>query len=191
MVHKLHFAGAKLSNRTATRFASIRAFPQHPHGKPAAFENVPLCVDLDGTLVYTDTLWEACLALLRQGLPFLLIPFWLLRGKAYLKKKVATLSGLEVATLPYNEELVEDLRRQRKAGRSIWLCTGADEVIAQKVAAYLPVFAGVIASDGKVNRIGTAKGREFEARFEKSGFDYIGNSAQDLPIWLAARESHV
>ena len=64
-------------------------------------------------------------------------------------------------------------------------------MIAQKVAAYLPVFAGVIASDGKVNRIGTAKGREFEARFEKSGFDYIGNSAQDLPIWLAARESHV
>ena len=60
------------------------------------------------------------------GTPLSADSFWLLRGKAYLKKKVATLSGLEVAALPYNEELVEDLRRQRKAGRSIWLCTGAN-----------------------------------------------------------------
>ena len=161
------------------------------HRKPAALEHVPLCVDLDGTLVYTDTLSEACLALLRNGLFFLLIPFWLLRGRAYLKKRVALHSGLDVATLPYNEELVEKLRRQFDAGRAIWLCTGADDVIAQKIAQHLPVFAGVIASDGEVNRVGTAKLREIEARFGEGGFDYVGNSKQDLSIWLQARESHV
>ena len=45
-----------------------------------------LCVDLDGTLLRSDLLYESLLALLaRNPLFALLVPFWLLRGKAYLR----------------------------------------------------------------------------------------------------------
>jgi hypothetical protein len=60
---------------------------QAPRTGPA---EPPLCVDLDGTLIAGDLLWEALLALLRQR-PWLLllVPLWLLRGKAHLKEQLA------------------------------------------------------------------------------------------------------
>src|SRR5271165_1806662 len=43
---------------------------------------VPLCVDLDGTLVRTDLLWESLVRLLRRNpLYALAVPFWFLRGR--------------------------------------------------------------------------------------------------------------
>ena len=46
----------------------------------------PLCVDLDGTLIKTDLLWESLLVLLKQNpLLVVLLPLWLIKGKAYLK----------------------------------------------------------------------------------------------------------
>jgi len=49
-----------------------------------------LCVDLDGTLLATDVLWELFLILLKtKPLRFLLVPFWLLKGKAFLKRQLA------------------------------------------------------------------------------------------------------
>ena len=53
-------------------------------------ENVPLCVDLDGTLVRTDTLMESVLLLIKlQPWAVLLMPFWLLRGRAAFKQRIA------------------------------------------------------------------------------------------------------
>ena len=53
---------------------------EHIHGKS------PLCVDLDGTLIRTDLLWESLLALLKQRpLSIFQLPFWLLKGRAYFK----------------------------------------------------------------------------------------------------------
>jgi hypothetical protein len=111
----------------------------------------PLCVDLDGTLVRTDTLWEGCLALVGKGLLWLLVPFWLLRGKAYLKKRVAREGPLDPSTLPYNQALLQELQRERAQGRTILLCTGADERVAAAVSEHLGIFDGVMASDGVVN----------------------------------------
>ncbi len=152
----------------------------------------PLCVDLDGTLLRTDTLWEACLALVRSGsLVWLLIPFWLLRGKAYLKQRVAALSGLDVATLPWHSELLVELERQHAAGRAIFLCTGTDLKLAEGVAEHLGLFTGVLASNGETNLTGSSKRRALIARFGEGGFDYIGNSRADLPVWQSSRTAHV
>ena len=44
---------------------------------------VPLCVDLDGTLIKTDLVWESLLRLLKQNPLFIFAaPVWLLRGRA-------------------------------------------------------------------------------------------------------------
>jgi 4-hydroxybenzoate polyprenyltransferase len=162
-----------------------------PAEELAALTNPPLCVDLDGTLILTDTLWDGVASLLRKGLAFLWLPIWLLRGKAHLKKQVAHLGSLDVTTLPYNEALVADLRRYHRAGREIWLSTGADRLVAERSAAHLGVFTGVIASDGTVNLTGARKRSVLTARFGKGGFDYIGNSRADIPVWRDAREAQV
>jgi 4-hydroxybenzoate polyprenyltransferase len=150
-----------------------------------------LCVDLDGTLVLSDTLWDGAASLLRKGPAFLFLPVWLLRGRAHLKQQVAQRAGLDPATLPYNEAVVADLRRHRQAGRDIWLATGADRLVAERIAAHLGVFTGVIASDGTVNLTGAHKQGALTARFGKGGYDYIGNSHTDLPVWREAREAQV
>ena len=53
---------------------------------------VPLVVDLDGTLIRTDLLHESVFALLKLN-PFymFLLPLWLLKGKAYMKGQIAAI----------------------------------------------------------------------------------------------------
>ena len=63
---------------------------------------IPLAVDIDGTLIATDLLWEGLFLLLRQHpLAFLLVPFWLLGGPARLKNEIAARVDIDPASLPY------------------------------------------------------------------------------------------
>lgn len=153
-------------------------------------ELIPLCVDLDGTLVKTDTLLEAALALLRDDpLCALLFPLWLLRGRAYFKRRIAERSPLEAASLPYNQELLELLRAARRSGRRLVLATASDEILARKVADHLGCFNEVVASDGRRNLKGRAKREELEARFGARGYEYAGDSRADLPVWEGAQRA--
>jgi len=106
-----------------------------------------LCVDLDGTLLRSDLLYESLLALLaRNPLFALLVPFWLLRGKAYVKRQLASRVTLQVETLPYDERVVAMLRATPQRPRV--LCTASDRLLVQPIADHLGVFDEVIASDG-------------------------------------------
>jgi len=147
-----------------------------------------LCVDLDGTLIRTDLLLESLVLLIKEN-PFALVrlPFWLLRGKATLKAEIAARVTLEPAALPYNKEFVSWLEAERRAGRSLWLCTAANEELARRVAAHLGLFDGVLASDTATNLVGSAKASLLEQRFGARNFDYCGNEPRDLAIWEKAR----
>lgn len=149
-----------------------------------------LCVDLDGTLVSTDTLWESFLALLRKNpLRLLFVPWWLLQGKAFLKRQIAQRVELDVSQLPYRREVLEFLRHQRQHGRTLVLTTAADRAIAERVAHHTGLFADVLASDGRVNLSGPAKVKLLMDRYGSRGFDYIGNGAIDVHVWRHARQA--
>ena len=153
---------------------------------------IPLCVDLDGTLIRTDVLWESMLLLLKRNPLYLLaLPFWLLRGRAALKKEIAARTELNPANLPYHQPFLEYLKIERSQGRPIILATAADHRLAQSVAQYLGLFTDVVASDGKTNMRGKNKGRTLTERLGKKGFDYAGNSTVDLPVWEEARQAIV
>src|SRR5947208_46293 len=114
--------------------------------------SVPLCVDLDGTLIKSDLLFESLAWLLkRKPWLVLLVPFWSLRGRAVLKRNLAKQVSIEVASLPYNSPLLEWLNGQRAANREVLLVTAADESLANQVADHLGLFDRVIASDGQQN----------------------------------------
>jgi 4-hydroxybenzoate polyprenyltransferase len=150
----------------------------------------PLCVDLDGTLVKSNTLADSLMVLARNR-PMALwrTPFWAIKGKAHLKSQVGSLVTLDVAHLPYNRPLLDYLRDQHAAGRKLYLATGADGVLARRIAAHLGIFDDVIASDGTVNLTGNDKLLHLEQRFAVDGFDYIGNALPDLPLLQGARQA--
>ncbi len=152
----------------------------------------PLCVDLDGTLVKSDTLVDSLLVLARTHPALLLaLPGRLLHGKAALKHFVASHVSLDVAHLPYNHKLLQFLRDQRAHGRPIYLVTGADAHLAQRIADYLAVFSGVLASDGAINLTGTRKLDRLHAELGPGAYDYIGNDVPDLPLLAHATETMV
>lgn len=150
----------------------------------------PLCVDLDGTLIASDLLWESFLVLLKQQ-PWclLFIPFWLLRGRAALKQEIARRVVLDPAALPYREDVLALLRAAHDEGRELILATAADRSLAESVAKHLGIFSSVLASDGRTNLRGTAKLAAIQPFSSGRGFDYVGDSAADLTVFEAASES--
>jgi apolipoprotein N-acyltransferase len=154
--------------------------------------SVPLCVDLDGTLIKTDLAWESIARLLRRN-PLLLfqILFWWTRGQAFLKQQLAKRVSIDPATLPYNEPFLAFLREQKNAGRKLVLATAFDEKGAMLVANHVGLFDEVLASDGKTNLRGKNKLKALAKKFGERGFDYAGNSSADLAVWRGAREAIV
>ena len=151
---------------------------------------IPLAVDLDGTLLHADTLWESAVALLaRNPLYVFLLPVWLLRGRAHLKRMLARRAPLDPATLPYDGRVLGLLAASDDRPR--WLVTAADHGHADAIAAHLGLFEGVIASDGVSNLAGPAKAAALVQRFGERGFDYLGNGNVDLRVWRHARRGWV
>lgn len=148
-------------------------------------ESRALCVDLDGTLLRSDILYESLLALLaRNPLYLFLIPFWLLGGKAAVKRQLASRVTLPAETLPYDERVLEILRSTTQRPRV--LCTASDQLLVQPIADHLGLFDEVIASDGQTNLSGRNKGDALAQRFGERGFDYMGNGRVDLLVWARA-----
>ncbi len=154
----------------------------------ASASTLPLCVDLDGTLIRSDALLESLTLLIKRNPLYLFrIPLWLMAGKAALKAEIAKRVELDPAALPYNREFIEWLESERGTGRQLWLCTATNERLATRIAAHLKLFDGVLASDGATNLAGENKAAALVERFGDGGFDYCGNERRDLSVWRRAR----
>lgn len=150
----------------------------------------PLYVDLDGTLVSTDTLWESFVAIARQK-PGLLLPLLpiLLKGKVPFKTAIASQTPLSAADLPYHPDILAFLMKEKASGRQLILATATHEDTAEKIANHLGIFDHVIASDDKTNLKGVAK-RDAIRTHAKGPYEYLGDHVVDLPIWLDASKAH-
>lgn len=153
-------------------------------------DDVPLCVDLDGTLIHSDLLVESAFALLRRN-PFYLVlfPVWLMRGRAHLKQEIARRAQVDIARLPYDERVLAWLREDPRRPRL--LCSAADQRLAREVAAHVGGFDEVLASDGIRNLGGRRKAEVLHGRYGERGFDYAGNAPVDLAVWRHARHAIV
>jgi 4-hydroxybenzoate polyprenyltransferase len=153
---------------------------------------VPLCVDLDGTLIKTDLLLESFFSLAKRNPATLLkLPFWLMEGKAKLKEHIAENVDIEPDLLPYDDALVERLRREKEQGRTLVLVTATHRKFANCIAEHLALFGEVHATEEGINLSAEKKKVRLVERFGDHGFDYVGNSRDDIPVWAAARESWV
>ncbi len=153
---------------------------------------IPLAVDLDGTLIATDLLWEGLFALLKKN-PFylFLVPVWLAGGPARLKQEIAARIDIDPASLPYRQPLLERLRAEHAEGRKIVLATGTPRKFAEAIALHLGIFDRVLATDGEDNLTSAKKRASLVAAYGDGGFDYAGNSRHDLKVFDAARRAIV
>ncbi len=148
-----------------------------------------LVVDLDGTLLRSDMLYE-CLwsAMSCNGWSTLRALARLGDGRAQLKSSLAELSDVDVTTLPYDEEILSRVKAWRANGGRTALVTASDQSLANAVAGHLGVFDDVHGSDGCHNLKGAEKAAFLKERFP-GGFDYVGDSTADLSIWKYAQSA--
>jgi 4-hydroxybenzoate polyprenyltransferase len=171
---------------------------------PSARPMLPLYVDLDGTLVRSDTLHESLLLLLRANpLNVFRLMWWVLGGKAAFKRRVAQAVRPDAATLPYHTDFLAWLRELRGAGRPLYLATAADAHIAHDVAQHLQLFDGVLATNmapecghpspnpgPNLSRSHKRSAIEHHAQAQgHSAYAYAGNSRDDLAVWAGAAEA--
>jgi 4-hydroxybenzoate polyprenyltransferase/phosphoserine phosphatase len=160
--------------------------------KPAKAVLPVLCVDLDGTLIRGNVLWECLLSLLKTR-PVLLVmlPFWLLSGRASFKHKLAARTKVDPIHLPYRQEVLDLIQQEKALGRRVVLATAADREVAEAISRHLGLFDEVHASDGKLNLKGPNKASFLAEQFIQTGFDYVGDSAADIEVWRAACAAYV
>ncbi|MET1079734.1 MAG: UbiA family prenyltransferase [Pseudomonas sp.] len=158
----------------------------------ASLRLLPLVVDLDGTLLRSDILLESALVFVKAQPLRLLAPLaWLAKGKAHLKERLAHSVDLNVASLPYDPAVIALIETERGKGRKVVLATASHRRYAEQIAEHLQLFDQVLASDGQTNLTDKAKRDCLVAAFGERGFDYVGNSMDDLSVWSAARHAYV
>lgn len=154
--------------------------------------SMPFVVDLDGTLVKSDLLFECVMSFVRsKPLHCLKLLPWLWHGKAYLKDRLAMATDIDVATLPYDPDALRMIEEQRNAGRKIVLATASHHTLAVRIAEHLKLFDDVLGTTLEQNLSGTNKRDVLVTLYGEKGFDYIGNSLDDLPIWRSARRAYI
>jgi len=153
---------------------------------------LPLVVDLDGTLIKTDLLFESANQFITRH-PFRLATLlaWFTKGKSHLKAQLAQNYSIDVASLPYSRNLISWLSEQHQHGRKIILATASHKILSEAVANHLGFFDEVLATEGDINLKASKKRDLLISRYEERGFDYIGNDVADFPVWKAAKATYV
>jgi len=155
------------------------------------FNPPPLVVDLDGTLIRSDLLFQTlCTHTKHNVLGLFDAFFWLANGKTNLKAQLAKNVTIDVALLPYNDEVLEVIKSEQSQ-RPVILATASHRIYAEQIALYLGLFDRVIATEGEVNLSATTKRDVLVSEFGVQGFDYIGNSHDDLTVWKASRKAYL
>ncbi len=151
----------------------------------------PLVIDLDGTLINSDLLEESAFAfLLRSPLSIFKLLKWLKSGKATLKEKLAKKVKIDIASLPYNQDVLKLIDEARQQGQKIILATASHKFYADQIAQHLQIFDEVLATQGKFNLRSKNKCDILVKKFGEKNFDYVGNSCDDLAVWAKANHAY-
>jgi 4-hydroxybenzoate polyprenyltransferase/phosphoserine phosphatase len=146
-----------------------------------------LVVDLDGTLIRSDLLDESFWSAVGRAWWTPIAALSPARaGRAAVKRWLGARARIDPSLLPYDPLVLDLIAERRAAGGRVVLVTAADQALAERVAGHLGLFDDVRGSDGTTNLKGAEKAAYLIARFGPKGFDYIGDSRRDLPVWAAA-----
>lgn len=151
--------------------------------------NVPLVVELDGTLLRTDLLHECAVSLCKKRpWKLLAILFWFMHGGKYAKRRIFAEARLDPAVLPIQTEVVAMLRAEKDKGRRLVLATSSDHELAAKAVEPLGLFDLVLGSTEDRELEGAEKLATIEQHCGYE-FDYAGTSSAEHVIWRSSRQA--
>jgi len=154
--------------------------------------NIPLCIDLDGTLIAGDMLFESFLKAVKNHFWIMfIVPFWLLKGRHILKRNLLEYCEIDYSLLPYRQDILDFAVEQKKQGRNVVLVTASSNQVAKGVSEHLGFFDEYYGSDNKVNLKSEAKREFLVSKFGEKGYDYIGDSSADVAVWKSANQALV
>ena len=152
-------------------------------------EKLPICVDLDGTLIRNDISIETALKFMSSGVIHIFkLIYWLCYGIAYTKYRISQYIDINPSELDYNNNLLMFLKIKKREGYKLFLATGSTMKYANQIADYLKIFSDVFASNQNNNLIAKNKAQKLEQVFGNKGFIYVGNSIDDIPVWKKAKQ---
>ncbi|MCA0274010.1 MAG: UbiA family prenyltransferase [Proteobacteria bacterium] len=155
-------------------------------------ETKPLVLDVDGTFLKTDMLWECFWAGLgRDPLATLRAACTHFRHPERLKSELARVAPLRLDLLPVNPEVADLALRSRMAGREVVLASASDRSLVEPLAREYGLSERVFASGPDHNLKGAAKAAALVDAYGEGGFDYAGDSAVDMAVWQKAENALV
>ena len=152
-------------------------------------KNVPLVLDVDGTLLRTDLLYETFWAAL--GHDFLatlqvLLVCW--TSPARLKRRLRAITEPNIELLPVHEPVLDLARQAIAEGRSVHLASGSDQGLVDAVAQRFGLPGEHFGTSEPRNLTDGTKAGFLTERFGIQGYDYAGNSRADQKSWQNARQ---
>jgi 4-hydroxybenzoate polyprenyltransferase len=152
--------------------------------------DLPLVVDVDGTLIKTDLLHETTLQFIAQNpMEIWRLPVWLAGGKQRLKCELAQRVHLETDTLPLREETLARIRDAQRDGREVYLASASEQGMVARIAEHIGGIAGVFGTDLSANAAGAKKAERLNTAFGRAGYDYIGDRPVDFAVWRDSRRA--
>ncbi|MEL6549290.1 MAG: UbiA family prenyltransferase [Pseudomonadota bacterium] len=151
----------------------------------------PLFLDVDGTFLKTDLLFESFWAGLGQApLATLGAVFRHGRDPAALKAALAEITTLRLDLMPVRQEIAEIAADARAEGHDVALASASDARLVQELA-QIHGFDAALGSEPGRNLKGAAKAAALEEASGGSGYIYAGDSTADRPVWERAQAAIV
>jgi len=150
-----------------------------------------LYIDIDGTLLRTDLLYEAAWEYVKFApwRAIRLLAVLLFHGRAALKSYLARKVRIDPAKLPYERALIEYLTIQREIGRPIVLITASHWRYARQIARHVGLASASHGSSNRLNLKGAAKLVKIQHLSAGRPFVYAGDAPADRTIWNASQKA--
>ena len=141
-------------NKIMPRDAVTNIEAPEPSAGQANLLSDVLCVDLDGTFLRTDSLYEA-LALALKARPSLifLLPFWIFKQPYYLKQAITNevRGNVDPSVWPRNPEVETLIADAKASGKTVELISAADHGLITDTPAFGELFHAIFGSANGVN----------------------------------------
>lgn len=145
---------------------------------------LPLAVDIDGTFLKTDMLFESFwLAMGKAPLQTLKKVFRHIGDRARLKREITETADIRVDLLPVNDDIEQMMRQAKAEDHEVIFASASDASLVERLAEHHGFDGAHLGSDGHTNLKGEAKAAALEARFGRGGFAYAGDHSSDLAVW--------
>ncbi|MBJ3761247.1 UbiA family prenyltransferase [Maribius pontilimi] len=143
----------------------------------------PLVLDVDGTFLKTDMLFESFWAGLGRDPIATLGALRHLGDRPRLKGELARIGQPNVALMPVNADILALADAARDEGRQVVLASASDAALVRKLADAHGVVDNSMGSHGGVNLKSAVKADALAERYGRAAFDYAGNEPVDRPVW--------